>query len=275
MLKDAGANFLKEKPTELMRLGIDKIALVKGQGNYCAVMVDLDSKKPLWILESRRQSELRKVFQSWGNEILHQIKEVSIDLWLPYKSLVEELMPSAQVVADRFHVMKLVNEELDAQRKATKTQAETRKNPEEKAEILAVLKFSKHALLKNEIDLNEQKKSKLESIKDLVPQLAKMHPQKEDLRAIFESADNWKDGLWKLLDWLQVAATDFPKSRSTIIKWFGEIVAYFDQRTTNGVVEGINHKLKLIKRAAYGFRNFGNFRLRSLLSWYFPVKLAY
>ncbi len=275
MLKDVGTNFLKEKPTEIKRLGIDEIALVKGQGNYCAVLVDLDSKKPIFILESRRQSELWRVFQSWGDEILNQIKEVSIDLWKPYKSLVEKLMPSAQVVADRFHVMKLVNQELDAQRKAAKTQAETLENPIEKARILAVLKDSKYSLLKNEHDLNEQQKSKLESIKNLVPHLAKMHRHKEDLRAIFESADNWKDGLWKLLDWLQVAALDFPKSRSTIIKWFGEIVSYFDQRTTNGIVEGINHKLKLIKRAAYGFRNFGNFRLRSLLTWYFLVKLAY
>jgi len=58
------------------------------------------------------------------------------------------------------------------------------------------------------------------------------------------------------------------------LRWFGEIIGYFEQRTTNGTVEGINDKLKLIKRAAYGFRNFNNFRLRSLLSWHFPVNLA-
>ena len=275
MLKDAGAEYLKEKPTAITRLGIDEIALVKGQGNYCAVLVDLDSRKPIAILESRRQSELRRVFQSWGDEILHQIREVSIDLWKPYKSLVKELMPSAQVVADRFHVMKLVNEELDAHRKAVRAQAETQRNPVEKARILAVLKSSKHVLLKNEVDLNEQQKSKLESIKDVLPHLARMHQYKEDLRGIFDRTTNLKDGVEKLIDWLQVAATDFPKSRSTIINWFGEIVGYFEQRTTNGIVEGINHKLKLIKRAAYGFRNFSNFRLRSLLSWYFPLKLAY
>ncbi|WP_445302269.1 transposase [Microcoleus sp. F4-D5] len=49
----------------------------------------------------------------------------------------------------------------------------------------------------------------------------------------------------------------------------GEIVAYFDRGTTQGVVEGINHKLKLIKRKAYGFRNFENFRLISFLHWHF------
>ncbi|WP_347566360.1 transposase [Scytonema sp. UIC 10036] len=49
-----------------------------------------------------------------------------------------------------------------------------------------------------------------------------------------------------------------------MIRWFEEIVGYFDERTTSGAVEGINNKLKLIKRLGYGFRNFNNFRLRSL-----------
>jgi len=49
-------------------------------------------------------------------------------------------------------------------------------------------------------------------------------------------------------------------------RWFGELVNYFDNRTTNGIVEGINNKLKLIKRATYGFANFEFFKLRSLLA---------
>ena len=62
------------------------------------------------IVESRRIEDLRKVLQSWGSEILNQIEEVSIDLWKPYKILVQQLMPNTDVVADRFHVMKQVNE---------------------------------------------------------------------------------------------------------------------------------------------------------------------
>lgn len=50
-------------------------------------------------------------------------------------------------------------------------------------------------------------------------------------------------------------------------QWIGEIISYFERRTTNGVIKGINNKLKLIKRAAYGFRNFEHFRLKSLLCW--------
>lgn len=53
--------------------------------------------------------------------------------------------------------------------------------------------------------------------------------------------------------------------------WIGEIISYFDNRTTQGAVEGINNKLKLIKRRGYGFRNFDNFQIRSMLSWHFNI----
>ncbi|KRH95829.1 hypothetical protein ASL19_09660 [Cylindrospermopsis sp. CR12] len=66
-------------------------------------------------------------------------------------------------------------------------------------------------------------------------------------------------------------ASFFPKTIGTMIRWFGEIVGYFNGRTTSGIVEGINNKLKLIKRLGYGFRNFNNFRLRSLLHWHLSI----
>lgn len=68
--------------------------------------------------------------------------------------------------------------------------------------------------------------------------------------------------------WLAKAKNYFPKSNNTIIRWFAEIIPYFDNRMTSGAVEGINNKLKLIKRSAYGFRNFENFRVGCLLNWY-------
>ena len=78
------------------------------QKNSCAVLVNLDTGKLIAILKKRTQEELRKTLTGWGKEVLEQIEEVSIDLWLPYKNLVKELMPSAEVVADRFHVMKQI-----------------------------------------------------------------------------------------------------------------------------------------------------------------------
>lgn len=190
-------------------------------------------------------------------------------MWKAYKSLVEELMPNADVVADRFHVMKQVNSELDSMRKVLRREAETIKNLDKKEQVLAGIKKSKYALLKNEKDLNEQQKEKLNSVKQVAPLLARMHQLKEEFRLIFEQAENWGEGLLKLSDWLKVAAPEFPESRKTIVRWLGEIVGYFERRTTQGIVEGINNKIKLIKRSAYGFRNFENFRRRTLLSWHF------
>jgi transposase len=260
--------------SEIKRLGIDEIALIKGQGNYLGVLVDLDTRKPIDIVESRRQSEMGQALKSMGNEVLEQIEEVSIDLWKPYKSLVKELMPNADVTIDRFHVMKQVNDELDATRKQQKKEASSLKNKLEKDRILAGLLKSKYSLLKNEDSLNELQKEKLKAVENVSPILSKMHGLKEEFRNIFNTAESWGDGVLKLLDWMYDSSLYFPKTIRTIFRWFGDIVGYFEQRTTSGTVEGINNKLKLIKRLGYGFRNFANFRLRCLLSWHFSVKYS-
>ncbi|MBD2275152.1 ISL3 family transposase, partial [Nostoc sp. PCC 7120 = FACHB-418] len=271
MLKKQVSHILNINLSQVKKLGIDEIALVKGKGNYLAILVDLDSHKPIEIVQSRRIEDIREVLVSWGVEILNQIEEVSIDLWLPYKNLVEELMPNANITADRFHVMKQVNDELDTMRKAEKKAAISLDNKSEKERILEALNKSKYAIIKNEDSLNEKQREKLKSVQEVSPNLAKMHSLKEQFRDIFETTKSWGDSIIKLLDWMYDALSYFPKSIGTIVRWFGEIVGYFDGRTTSGAVEGINNKLKLIKRLGYGFRNFTNFRLRSLLNWHFTI----
>ena len=282
MLKDAASELLESKPRELKRLGIDEIALIKGKGNYCAVLIDLDKSKLIGILAGRTQAEISQVMRGWGTEVLESIEEVSIDLWKGYKNLVIELMPNAQVVADRFHVMAQINKELDSQRKRDKRQVEdlikTAKTPEEKAkheQVLEGLKKSKYVLLKNEKDLSEEQENKLTQVKEVSPKLKIMHELKEEIRQVFEQSVNWLTGLLKLGRWLASAKKHFPDSLLTIIRWLDEIIGYFDNRTTSGVVEGINNKLKLIKRSAYGFRNFENYRIRCLLNWQLIVDIAY
>ncbi|MCG6138645.1 MAG: ISL3 family transposase [Nostoc sp. LLA-1] len=271
MVKKQVSQILNINLSQVKKLGIDEISLVKGQGNYLAVLVDLDTHKPIEIVQSRRIEDIREILVSWGSEVLNKIEEVSIDLWSPYKNLVEELMPNAHVTADRFHVMKQVNDELDTMRKTEKKAATSLENQSEKKRILEALNKSKYSLLKNEESLNEKQKEKLKSVQDVSPRLAKMHALKEEFRDIFETTQSWGDSILKLLDWMYDALSYFPKSIGTIVRWFGEIVGYFDGRTTSGTVEGINNKLKLIKRLGYGFRNFSNFRLRSLLNWHFTI----
>ncbi|MHC5719475.1 MAG: transposase, partial [Nostoc sp.] len=95
MLKDASEDLPNLKPLNLKRLGLDEIALIKGKGNYCAVLVDLDTSKLIAILSDvydglrlRTQEIIKKTLMEWGTKLLEQIKEVSIDLWRGYKNLV-------------------------------------------------------------------------------------------------------------------------------------------------------------------------------------------
>ena len=271
ILKEVGADLTKKKPENLKRLGIDEIALVKGQKNYCAVLVDLDKKKLITILPKRTCEEISKCLKSWGAEVLSQIEEVSIDMYKPYKSLVMEVLPLAEIVADRFHVMGQINDELDRERRKIRREAEKIEDKNEKEKTESAMIHSKYTLLRNAEELNDIQKDKLNEIEKALPELALMHKIKESFRDIFESRIDWSEALFQLCDWLIIADEKFPKSCGTIKRWIGEIISYFDNRTTQGAVEGINNKLKLIKRRGYGFRNFDNFQIRSMLSWHFNI----
>jgi transposase len=260
MVEDAGEIQLSEIPKALKYLGIDEMAVVKGQGQYYGVLVKLETRQPITLSPSRTQEALRQILNQWGAEVLKGIAGVSIDLWKPYQSLVEEMMPNATVVADRFHVMQLLNDELDEQRKAEKRVAKKITKKAKRERVLKGITGSKYALLKNEKDLNERQQEKLREVSEVSPKLAKMHRLKEDFRNIFEVSESWTEGTLELLGWMADASTLFKRSCGTLKRWFDEVTSYFELRITNGVVEGINNKFKLIKRLGYGFSNFDNLR---------------
>ena len=110
--------------------------------------------------------------------MLNQIVEVSIDNTGNYKGLVNKLLPNADVVADRFHVMKIVNQELNKARNDLRLANEKNSSEVEKTRIEAALKQSKYALLKPEENLTDSQKSKLEEVREVLPSLAQMHASK-------------------------------------------------------------------------------------------------
>ncbi|YAF96571.1 MAG: ISL3 family transposase [Nodularia sp. CChRGM 3473] len=269
ILKELESDLLKEKPKQIKKLGIDEITQLKGGKNYAAVLVDLETRRPIALLEKINKAVIAEYLSSLGSEVLNHIEEVSIDLWMPYKSLIQEMMPNAQVVADRFHVMKQINQELDEKRKQEKRAAVKIKNRQERESKLAGLTHSKYPLLKKKESLSDEEKAKIYSLQKLAPELEEMYRNKEAIRDIFESQITSDEALYKFLEWTERAYKFFPKSCRTISRWIDEILAYFDHRTTQGIVEGINQKIKLIKRRAYGLTNFSSFRRRILLNWYF------
>lgn len=78
--------------------------MVKGQGKFVVVLVDIDLGKLIGLVKERKQIEIENVKRNWGKEVLEQIEEVSIDMTGNYKNLVEKICPNVLVTVDRFHV---------------------------------------------------------------------------------------------------------------------------------------------------------------------------
>jgi transposase len=248
-------------PTEpfngVKKLGIDEIAERKGRNAYDLVFYNLETGKPIDVLENRTKAELMDYLDALPPHITRDIDEVCIDMWRPYAIAVAEKLSHATLVTDRFHVMNVVNDDLNTLKKTLKKTL-----PDD-------AKACHYPLLKNQEDLTEQQQEILDKVYDASPQLKEAHQLKEAFRDMFEQEHTVAQGKQALQRWLDhaVQANLFSEAVKTITNWFESIVNYFRQRTTNGPAEGVNNKIKVIKRMAYGFRNFANFRLRILAAF--------
>lgn len=243
------------------RLGIDEIALKKGHGQYVLVVSDLDQGSVLTVLPERTKEALDAYLATWTAEQRAAITDVALDLWEPYHLAVRACLPNAQITADRFHVMKNLNDRVTEARRALQRGA-----PEEEK---APVKGCRWLLVKNADDLTAEEQAKLEAMFVASPALQRLHALKEAFRAVFETAPDRPTAQAQLTDWVQeVEQSDvsgLTKFVTTLRNWWEVILNYFADRLTSGMVEGLNNKLKVIKRLAYGYRNFEHFRLRVLM----------
>jgi transposase len=181
-------------------------------------------------------------------ELRSQVKEVSVDMWGGFPKVIAEVFPNALVVFDRFHIMQPINKELNQVRRQEGM----------------VVKGSKFILLKNRVDLLPEEQVKLEAILQHSLRLRLGYELKEKFRSIFECHQSVEAGQAQLLEWLPIARLIYTDVLTTIENHLDGICNYFLNRTTSGVMEGINNRIKLIKRQGYGFVNFDNFRARLL-----------
>lgn len=244
MINQVAESLLPLQIEGLKRLGIDEISLVKGQGKFIVVLVDLDQGKLIGLVKSKKSQAIEEVMQSWGEKVLEEIEEVSMDLCKQYYSLVKKLCEKAVITVDRFHVTKILHEEVNRVRIEQKKTAESL-NLEEREKLFSSLKGSKYVLLKREENLKEEQKEKLLKLKEASAFIKVVHELKEEFTEIFEKSQDLAEGTLKLADWLLKASAFLPKTVKTIKNWFGEVVGYFERKTTNGMVEGINNRLKV------------------------------
>lgn len=123
---------------------------------------------------------------------------------------------------------------------------------------------NRYLLLRNGVDLSEEERGDLQLLLNQSPCLSIAYELKEELRDIYESSTTVKMGLRKIKKWLVSARCIFGQTSDTLEKHIQEICHYFVSRTTSGVMEGLNNKIKLILRQSYGFKDFDLMREKLL-----------
>lgn len=243
------------------RLGLDEIALKKGHGQYALVLSDLDRKRVITVLPERTIEAVEAYLDTWSAEQRAAVTDVALDLWEPYHLAVAAKLPNARITGDRFHVMKNLNDRVSETRRTIQRTA----SPSEKK----LLKGFRWLLVKNQADLDAQEQAKLAEMYTASPTLGRLHELKEAFRTICETAPDRATAEEQLAAWIaEVEASGLHglgKFVTTLRNWWDVTLNYFHDRLTSGFVEGLNNKLKPIKRRAFGYRNFEHFRLRVLV----------
>jgi transposase len=247
--------------TVVRRLGIDEIALKKGHDQYVLVVSDLERGRVLTVLPTRTKEMLETYLMRWRVEARAAVTDIALDLWLPYHLAVSACLPKARITADRFHVMKSLTEQVTAARREIQRAA-----PEADKQVL---KGCRWLVVKNKDELSEEEQDKLEGMFVVSPALKQLHELKEAFRTIFETAPDRQTAEEELRSWVgkveQSGAKRLSKFVNTLRTWWEVILNYFHEHVSSGVVEGLNTKVKLVKRTGFGFRNFAHFRLRLLI----------
>lgn len=169
---------------------------------FIVVLVDIDTGKLIWLVKERKQIVIENFIKTWGEEVLEKIEEVSIDMTGNYKSLVDKVRSNAVVTVDRFHITKVIHQELNKARIDEKKTA-LELNVESREKAFDSLKGNKFTLLKAEDKLTYKQKEKLDKIREASPLLKIMHSLKEEIHDIFDNSEDLGEGILGLLDWLK------------------------------------------------------------------------
>ncbi len=239
-------------------IGVDEIAYQKGH-KYLTVVRDIPARKVIWIGFNRKTETLDEFFQELGPEKSMNIQVCCMDMWDAYIGSVQK-NTNADIVFDKFHVIKKVNEVLDKIRRSIFAQAdkETRK----------MMKQKRFLILHRRKNLTDEKDiESLEQLLETNEPLYKSYILKEEIADIFDDV-NADSEIARLEQWFQnvidSGIEEFLPIVSMIRSYLYGIHNYFKHKLTNAGSEGFNNKINVIKRSAYGFHDIEYFKLKIL-----------
>ncbi len=251
---------LPARYAKVRKLGIDEIAHRKGKRDFCCVLTDLERGIQLDILPDRRKATLVAHFKALGDGFCQQIQMVSCDIWEPYILAARECFPLAQVVIDRFHVVKALNTALDSLRKTLRKEMP-------KEECFKALKWS---LFKQPRNCAGEELEQLNRAFALSPLLEEMYEARNAFHHILELG---RGKLWaakQLEHWMEFVELSANKHFDTFLKtlrnWKDYIAAYANEFLSNAVTEGLNNFIRYFKRLSFGISNFEHLKLRVLVN---------
>jgi transposase len=244
--------------SELGVLGMDEIALKKGHRDFVTIVTArLENERVvlLGVLPGREKEQVVGFLRSIPQGVSATIHTVCCDMYEGYSEAVREELPQARIVVDRFHVTRHYHQAADDLR-----QSELKRLKRELSETeYQALKGSMWAFRKKAQDLKPEERQVLRKLFKYAPQLKRAYELREQLTTIFDLEIPKAVGKKKLRTWIKRVEKSglqcFDKFLKTLDNWWEEITNYFIDRASSGFVEGLNNKLKVLKRRCYGIFN--------------------
>jgi transposase len=218
---------------------------------FVTMIVDNKNKRLMEVVQGKSADELKAALAHIpGRE---NVRWVTLDMSDAYRNFARDFFPNARLVADKFHVLRLISPAIHRYLKALGL-------PKEALPMYRVMK-------KNPLKLTAKWRWHLRVWLADKPALRELHAVYEALFRLYRTKGFWRarDALTRLTDAMALSALPEVKTlRNTLMRWRHEVLAYFACRLTNARTEGFNGKAKLVIRRAYGYKSFRNYRLRLL-----------
>lgn len=238
-------------------LGIDEKFFTRKRG-YMTSIVNLEKNKVFDLFLGRSEKALESQLKRLKGR--HRVQVVVMDLSSTFRSIVQKYFPNAMIVADRFHVIRLVNQAF------LKTWQQLDPGGRKNRGLLSLMR-------RHECNLEEKQKSNLRDYLSKNPILEQVYDFKQSLCKLLNQKHQKAFKCRKLIpeylkaiEQLKLAPIEALKTLGeTLESWAQEIVRMWRFTKTNSITEGFHNKMECIIRRAYGFRNFNNFRLRVLV----------
>jgi transposase len=243
---------------QLQNVGLDEKSFGSGH-SYVTVMTDLDEHRVLDVAEDRTQAAADSLWNALPAEQRQKVQAVSTDMWQPFVASTREHAPEAEIVHDKFHVSKHLNEAVD--------QVRRRENKALRAAGDDRLVGSKQLWLFSPANLSKERKTELDALRQETLKTSRAWAIKEHFRRFWDyvypttAADFFRD--W--YGWAVRSQLPPIRDKAKMLRRHLEsLLSYFQHPITNAVSEGFNSRIQAIKSAARGFRNFENYRTRIL-----------